>query len=101
MDGCVHFTGSVCGLGWSEVRVTLLVCTGRTRNVDTGVLAHAGQGLVVMGTANLQTLALEDDAVERHGLGRLIHRAELHRTRQEKRVEQLVLQRLRGCWQVM
>lgn len=47
--------------------------SGQTRHVDAGVLAHAGQRLVVMGTADLQTLSLEDDAVERHGLGCLIH----------------------------
>ena len=48
-----------------------------TWHVDTGVLAHAGEGLVVVRTSDLETLALEDDAVESHGLGRLIHRAEL------------------------
>ena len=53
-----------------------------TWHVDAGVLAHAGEGLVVVGTSDLETLALEDDAIESHGLGRLIHRAEL-RTNQD------------------
>lgn len=53
-----------------------------TRHVDRGVLRHARQGLVVMRPADLQRLALEDDAIKSHGLGGLIHGAKL----QEKRV---------------
>lgn len=48
-----------------------------TWNINTWILAHAWQRLVVMRPADLQTLSLEDDAIERHSLRRLIHRAEL------------------------
>lgn len=44
-----------------------------TRHIDTGVLAHARQGLVIMGTANLEALALKDDAIKGHGLCCFIH----------------------------
>lgn len=49
-----------------------------TRHIDTWVFAHAGQWLVIMGTTNLETLALKNDAIKSHCLCRFIHRTELH-----------------------
>lgn len=44
-----------------------------TRHIDTRVLAHARQRLVVVGAADLETLALEDDAIEGHCLCCFVH----------------------------
>lgn len=44
-----------------------------TRHIDTGILAHARQRLVIVGTADLQALALKDDAVKCHCLCCFIH----------------------------
>ena len=61
-------------MSWVEEELDVAVGTW---HIDAGVLAHAGEGLVVVGTSDLETLTLEDDAIESHGLGRLVHRAEL------------------------
>lgn len=53
--------------------------------IDTGALTHAGKGLVVVRPSDLQALTLEDDAVKGHGLGRLVHRAELEEEQVERR----------------
>lgn len=53
-----------------ELKTINCLCT---RHIDTGVLAHARQGLVIMGTANLKTLALKDYAIKSHGLCCFIH----------------------------
>lgn len=60
-----------------------------TRHVDRGVLRHAGQRLVVVGTADFQGLPLENDAIERHGLRGFIHRAELRGGGEEKKASVL------------
>lgn len=52
-----------------------------TRHIDTGVLAHARQGLVIVRAADFQALALKDDAIKGHRLCCFIHRTELHRKR--------------------
>lgn len=50
-----------------------------TRHIDTRVLAHARQRLVVVGAADLEALALEDDAIEGHCLCRFVHWTKLYR----------------------
>lgn len=50
-----------------------------TRHIDTGVLAHAGQRLVIVGTTNLQTLALKDYTIKGHCLCGFVHWTELQR----------------------
>lgn len=47
--------------------------TKLTWHVHTGILAHAWQRLVIVWPADLQTLALEYDAIERHRLCGLVH----------------------------
>ena len=49
----------------------------RTWDVEGWLFGDPRQGSVVMWTPDLQRLALEDDAVKRHGLGGLIHGPEL------------------------
>lgn len=44
-----------------------------TRHIDTGVFAHARQRLVVVGTANFETLALKNYAIKSHGLCCFVH----------------------------
>lgn len=49
-----------------------------TRDVEGRLLRDPRQRPVVVRPPDLQRLALENDAVEGHGLGRLVHRAKLH-----------------------
>lgn len=53
-----------------ELKTINCLCT---RHIDTGVLAHARQGLVIVGAANLQTLALKDDTIKGHCLCCFVH----------------------------
>lgn len=48
-----------------ELKTINCLCT---RHIDTGVLAHARQGLVIVWTTDFQTLALKDDAIKGHCL---------------------------------
>lgn len=55
-----------------------------TRHIDTRVLAHARQRLVIVGAADLEALALEDDAIEGHCLCRFVHWTKLYRGKNTK-----------------
>ena len=56
----------------------------RTWDNDWRLLGQTGQGLIIARSSDFEWLSLEVDAVERHGLCRLIHRAELRNKRDER-----------------